>query len=162
MKISFWSTYINQLLTAFHQNVVYSTLLVIVVALTPVSVAFLSWYQTEVPAKLVWKDPKAYPHKYKNRVSYRYYASFYFDEIKSNKMVEIQETTHSNAKIGDVYLFSRQHKLQTGWYNTFMFLGIANFSVTAIFLIGFVCNFISVANSYFSVKKKDTSYPYPD
>lgn len=162
MKSSFWSTYINHLFTAFHQNVVYSTLLVIVVALTPVSVAFLSWYQTEVPAKLVWKDPKAYPHKYKNRISYRYYASFYFDEIKSKKMIEIQETTHSNAQIGDVYLFSRSHKLQTGWYNTFWFASIFNVSSTFVIFVSLIINLLSFTNAHFSVKKKDTSYPYPD
>jgi len=162
MKPSFWSTYTDQLKLGFLHNVVYSTLLVIVVALTPVSLGFLSWYNTEVPAKLVWKDPKAYPHKYKNRISYRYYASFYFDEIKSKKMIEIQETTHSNAKIGDVYLFSRSHKLQTGWYNTFMILGLANIACTTLLFLALVCNFFSVANTYFSVKKKDTSYPYPD
>jgi hypothetical protein len=162
MKRTFWSTYTAQFKQMFFENIVMSTIIVLIMAITPVSFAFLSWYHEDVPAKLVWKDPKAYPHKYKQRVEYRYYGTFYFAEINANKQVEIQETTHSNAKIGDVYLFSRSDKLQTGWRNTFMFAAIFNISITMVMLGALIFNFFGVANSYFSVKKKDTTFPYPD
>lgn len=162
MKKTLWTTYLDQLKVELFANVVFSTLLIIAVVITPVSFAFLRWYGEEVPATLVWKDPVAYPHTYKQRVEYRYYGTFHFDELNGNKQVEIQETTHSNAKIGDVYLFSRGHELQTGWRNVFMFASVGNMSLSAVLFIALICNFVSVANTYYSVKKKDTTYPYPD
>lgn len=162
MKKPFWSTYWAEIKSVFMQNVLFMSFLLVLVVTSPASYSFMSWYNTEVPATLVAHDPVAYPHKYKQKVEYRYYATFYFPDIKANKTIEIAERTHFHAKAGDVYLFKRSHKLQTGAYNLYSILGLFHCLVTVFAFVFLVGHFLAFTNNHWSVKKKDTSYPYPD
>lgn len=154
MKTNFWTSYFNSFNKIFLANVVFVSILVFLVLVAPSSINFLSWYTSEVPASLVKKDPVAYPHKHKSRVEYRYYADFYFEEIKAVKRIEIADSTHAHAKKGDVYMFSRNHKLQTVWYNTFLMISIVHLSVVVMSLLFVICQFLSFANDYFSVREE--------
>jgi len=154
MKTNFWASYFNGLNKIFLANVVFVSILVFLVLVSPASINFLSWYTSEVPASLVKKDPVAYPHKHKSRVEYRYYADFYFEEISAVKRIEIADSTHAHAQKGDVYMFSRNHKLQTGWYNTFMFISIVHLTIVFMCFLVLICEFISFANDYFSIREE--------
>ena len=154
MKTNFWASYFNGLNKIFLANVVFVSILAFLVLVSPASINFLSWYSDEVPASLVKKDPVAYPHKHKSRVEYRYYADFYFEEISAVKRIEIADSTHAHAKKGDVYMFSRNHKLQTGWYNTFLMISIVHLSVVLISLLFLIFHFLSFANTHFSVREE--------
>jgi len=154
MKTSFWTVYFKNLTTIFRADIIFISLILIVVATTPIGVSFLIWYNTKVPASLVSKDPVAYPHQYKQKVEYRYYADFYFEEIKGIKRIEIADSTHAHAKKGDVYLFARSHKLQTGFYNAVMIASVIQFSCAIIFIVALLCHFVSLLNTHFSVRNK--------
>lgn len=162
MKKPFWKSYFTELKTVFRQNVLFMSLLVVFVVTSPIGYSFLSWYHEEVPATLIVHDPVAYPHKYKQKVEYNYYATFYFPDIKANKTISVAERTHFHAVAGDVYLFSRSHKLQTGTYNMLMFAALLQCIVAFMSICCLIWSFLAFTNTYFSVKKKDTSYPYPD
>lgn len=161
MKKTFWISYFTQLKSMFMQNVLFASILLVFVVTAPVGFSFMKWYSAEVPATLVVHDPVAYPHKYKQKVEYRYYATFYFPEIQANKTISITERTHFHAKAGDVYLFPRSDKLQTGAYNLYSFAALIQCIVAFMFVCGLIWNFLDFTNTYFSVKKKDTTFPYP-
>jgi len=153
MKKPFWKSYFTELKTIFRQNVLFMTILLAVVVTSPIGYSFMSWYSTEVPATLVVHDPVAYPHKYKQKVEYRYYATFYFPDIKANKTISVAERTHFHAKAGDVYLFSRSDKLQTGTYNIYSFIALIQFIIAFMFVCGLIWSFLNYTNTYFSLKK---------
>lgn len=159
MKKPFWSTYWAEIKSAFMQNVLFMSFLLVLVVTSPTSYSFLSWYGTEVPATLIVHDPVAYPHKYKQKVEYRYYATFHFPEIKENKTIEVAERTHFHAKAGDVYLFQRSIKLQSGAYNLYSFFALFHCIITAFAAVFLVWHFLAFTNNHWSIKKKDTSYP---
>lgn len=159
MKKPFWKSYFTELGAMFRQNVLFMSILLVVAVTAPIGFSFLNWYSTEVPATLVNHDPVAYPHKYKQKVEYRYYATFYFPDIQANKTISITERTHFHAQAGDVYLFSRSDKLQTGAYNLYMFAGLIQCIIAFMFICGLLWTFLSHTNTYFSEPKKDTTYP---
>lgn len=154
MEKSFWQSYFSELKKFFKQNVLFVPILVLFVVTSPIGYSFLSWYATEVPATLISHDPVAYPHKYKQKVEYRYYATFYFPDINSNKTIEIAERTHFHAKAGDVYLFPRQHKLQTGAYNIYMFASLIQCIVAFMSIACLIGHFFMFVNRYFSTPSK--------
>lgn len=155
MKKSFWKSYFSDLKSAFLQNVLFSIILLVIVVASPISYFFLDWYSEEVPATLIAHDPVAYPHTYKQKVEYNYYATFYFPEIKENKTISVAERTHFHAKVGDIYLFKRGDKLQTGRDTVFMFLAIVQCVIAIMSLGGLIVNFLIHANEYFSIRKPE-------
>jgi hypothetical protein len=159
MKKPFWKSYFSELKTMFRQNVLFMSILLAVVVTSPIGYSFMSWYSTEVPATLVVHDPVAYPHKYKQKVEYRYYATFYFPDIQANKTISVAERTHFHAQAGDVYLFSRSDKLQTGPYNIYSFIALIQCIIAFMFVCGLIWSFFEFTNTYFSVKKKESTYP---
>lgn len=161
MKKPFWKSYFTELKTMFRQNVIFMSILLAVVITSPFGYSFLSWYSEDVPATLVVHDPVAYPHKYKQKVEYRYYATFYFPDIKSNKTISVAERTHFHGKSGDVYLFSRSDKLQTGLYNIYSILALLQCVIAGMGFCLLIWSLLNFTNNYFSVKKKETIKPYP-
>jgi hypothetical protein len=155
MKKSFWKSYFSALKSAFLQNVLFSIILLVVVVTSPVGYFFMAWYAEEVPATLIVHDPVAYPHTYKQKVEYNYYATFYFPEIKANKTISVAERTHFHAKAGDIYLFKRGDKLQTGQDTVFMFLAIVQCVIAVMSLGGLIVNFLIHVNEHFSIRKPE-------
>jgi len=155
MKKTFWKSYFSDLKSSFLQNVLFSIILLVNVLTSPIGYFFLDWYGEEVPATLIVHDPVAYPHTYKQKVEYNYYATFYFPEIKANKTISVTERTHFHAKAGDIYLFKRSDKLHTGQYIVFMFLALAQCAIAVMSLGKLIVNFLIHVNEHFSIRKPE-------
>jgi hypothetical protein len=152
MKDGFWKSYFSIVKFNFQYNIVWSFMIIIVLMATPFAVKYLQWYSEPVFGTLVSKDPVAYPHKYKQKTTYRYYGDIYFGVDNITKRTEITPYMHAHALQGQVFTFSRGHKLQTGMRNVWMFASIIVFSIFAVCVLAAVVHFFVMLQEYFRGK----------
>lgn len=153
--MQFFTVYFSKMKQEFFSNIVFWSIIAVLYLAVPFSFSFLNWYGSSVQGNIVSKDPIAYPHKYKQKTYYNYYANIYFPEENVTKRTSISEQTFYHGLQGQAYIFKRNHVLQSGKRNTLMFASIINISICGVIFFAFIIHFFCFLNSYFSTKNEE-------
>ncbi len=150
MKAKFVSSYFANLKKDFFRNPVYNLIFISLFILSFFSFSFLYNSDNIITGSLVSKDPHKYEHKYKNKVTYEFYADFYFPEKNVTKRVEISEHTYVYAKKGDRYEFSKKYIFPDSTQAILSLFAGINVLFSFLFIILLTLHFINFSNSFFA------------